>query len=140
MPDPQQYTDAQLSDGTTLRFIGQLGPDEVRQKVQGYRARNPQQSIPKPPLPGALNPNFDPNAPSREETGGTSPMDALKRFGMAAGGTAGRGVRGGRATRGPVPRARLQRQPHSQHPYRFWDVGRKPRFHLLKAVRRLVLP
>jgi hypothetical protein len=90
MPDPQQYTDAQLSDGTTLRFIGQLGPDEVRQKVQGYRARNPQKTLSPPPLPGALNPNFDPNAPSRQETGGTSPMDALKNFGMAAGETAAR--------------------------------------------------
>jgi len=77
MPDSQQYTDAQLSDGTTLRFLGQLGPDEVRQKVQGYRANNPQLAVPKPPLPGALNPKFNPMEPSREETGGTSPRQGL---------------------------------------------------------------
>jgi hypothetical protein len=35
------------------------------------------------PLPGALNPNFNPNAPSREETGGTSPTEALKSFGRS---------------------------------------------------------
>ena len=38
MPDPQ-YTDAQLSDGTVLRFQGQLNPDQVKQKVADYRAK-----------------------------------------------------------------------------------------------------
>lgn len=38
MSEPQ-YTDAQLSDGRTLRFIGQLGPDEIRQKVSAFRTR-----------------------------------------------------------------------------------------------------
>ena len=38
MPDGQ-YTDAQLSDGTTLRFQGQLGPDQVRSKVQDYKLK-----------------------------------------------------------------------------------------------------
>jgi hypothetical protein len=37
MPE-QPYTDAQLSDGTTLRFMGQLGPDEVKQRVGRYKA------------------------------------------------------------------------------------------------------
>ena len=38
MPD-DQYTDAQLSDGTTLRFQGQLNPDQVRGKVQDYKLK-----------------------------------------------------------------------------------------------------
>ena len=37
--DSTQYTDAQLADGTTLRFKGQLAPDEVKQKVSAYRAK-----------------------------------------------------------------------------------------------------
>jgi hypothetical protein len=80
MPDPQQYTDAQLSDGRTLRFLGQLGPDEVRQKVQGFRqnetARNPSSAVPKPPLPGALNPSFqyDPERKGSGEIGGGPTM------------------------------------------------------------------
>src|SRR5713101_7510615 len=59
--DEQQYTDAQLSDGRTLRFLGQLGPDEVRQKVQTFRTResalgieaNPP-GVPRPRLKDAL--------------------------------------------------------------------------------------
>jgi hypothetical protein len=34
-----QTTDAQLSDGTTLRFQGQLSPDEVKAKVAAYRSK-----------------------------------------------------------------------------------------------------
>jgi hypothetical protein len=114
MPDPQQYTDAQLSDGTTLRFIGQLGPDEVRQKVQGYRARNPQQSVPRPSLPGALNPHFDPFSPVDHfglapgeravngDTGASSPTEELKNFGMATGETAA-GVVGAPAAAAALP-------------------------------------
>jgi hypothetical protein len=45
MPGEQQYTDAQLSDGRTLRFLGQLGPDEVRQKVHSFRTREGAQGI-----------------------------------------------------------------------------------------------
>src|ERR1017187_8845921 len=72
-------------------------------------AKYPQYSdlaVPKlqPPLPGALNPHFDPSAPSREETGGTSPMDALKNFGMAAGETAA-GVVGAPAIAAAIPAA-----------------------------------
>jgi len=37
-----QTTDAQLSDGTTLRFQGQLSPDEVRAKVAAFRASKAQ--------------------------------------------------------------------------------------------------
>jgi len=73
--DPQQYTDAQLSDGNTLRFLGQLGPDEVKQKVQNYRARQAVATIPptgpqgqiggiKPPAPD-MEPNPDPLGLSR---------------------------------------------------------------------------
>ncbi len=55
MSDAQQYTDAQLSDGRTLRFMGQLGPDEIRQKVSSFRtsegARNIQASPPGVPRP-----------------------------------------------------------------------------------------
>jgi hypothetical protein len=117
MPDPQQYTDAQLSDGTTLRFIGQLGPDEVRQKVQTYRAKNqPDQLLPKPPLPGALNPHFDPFSPVDHfglapgergvngDTGASSPTEELKNFGMAAGETAA-GVVGAPAAAAALPAA-----------------------------------
>jgi len=43
--DDDQYTDAQLKDGTTIRFKGQLNPDQVKQKVSEYRAR---QSAPVP--------------------------------------------------------------------------------------------
>lgn len=62
MADPQQYTDAQLSDGTTLRFLGTLGPDEVRQKVQAYRLKqqiseNPPQ-IQKPTQPNMQQVDF----------------------------------------------------------------------------------
>jgi hypothetical protein len=35
-----QYTDAQLSDGRTLRFNGQLSPDEVKQKVAAFRSND----------------------------------------------------------------------------------------------------
>ncbi len=35
----EQYTDAQLQDGTTLRFKGQLQPEEVKQKVADYRIK-----------------------------------------------------------------------------------------------------
>lgn len=41
MADEPQYTDAQLADGTTLRFQGQLSPLEVKQRVTAYRAGLP---------------------------------------------------------------------------------------------------
>lgn len=49
-PQQQQYTDAQLSDGRTLRFLGDLNPDQVRAKVQDFRAR---ESLTRPDLYGA---------------------------------------------------------------------------------------
>src|SRR5579859_1631722 len=38
-----QYTDAQLSDGTILRFQGQLSPQQVGDKVAAYRLKQPAQ-------------------------------------------------------------------------------------------------
>jgi hypothetical protein len=67
--DPEQFTDAQLSDGTTLRFKGQLGPDEVRAKVRAYREK---QNPPKPTT--AENPI--------ERKGKTSTLGTVAREGM----------------------------------------------------------
>jgi hypothetical protein len=37
--DDSQFTDAQLADGTKLRFKGQLTPDQVKAKVTEFRAK-----------------------------------------------------------------------------------------------------
>lgn len=57
MPDDQQYTDAQLSDGRTLRFQGQLGPDEIKQKVSAFRTREGAKNIQANP-PGVQRPSL----------------------------------------------------------------------------------
>lgn len=44
--EQEQFTDAQLSDGTTLRFKGALTPEQVRAKVTEYRAGRPDTSAP----------------------------------------------------------------------------------------------
>jgi hypothetical protein len=67
--------------------------DNAPDKVADKNSWAPKEGQPGQPgitrqAPVALNPKFDPNAPSREETGGTSPRDALKNFGQAAGETA----------------------------------------------------
>ena len=58
MPE-QAYTDAQLSDGTTLRFMGQLGPDEVRQKVSGYKTAKAARDIEANPPSGVTGPKIN---------------------------------------------------------------------------------
>lgn len=66
---PNDYTDAQLSDGTILRFNGQLNPDQVRAKVADYRAKQPgiDAQMPKGPIaPQPINQqNMQATAPNR---------------------------------------------------------------------------
>lgn len=49
-----EYTDAQLSDGRTLRFKGKLNPDQVGEKVKAFRAQEgkPQAAPAATPAPG----------------------------------------------------------------------------------------
>jgi hypothetical protein len=55
MADVDEYTDAQLKDGTILRFKGKLEPDAVRTKVAAYRAKTGEKLLPshKPTPPPA---------------------------------------------------------------------------------------
>lgn len=52
----QPFTDAQLADGTTLRFQGQLGADELRAKVHGYRTKQGASQIAANPPSGVTGP------------------------------------------------------------------------------------
>jgi hypothetical protein len=100
-----QYTDAQLQDGTTLRFKGQLTPDVVKQKVSDYKLKTGSGMMtPKAPAPqlpadaGAESPISSAHAQDAsimEATQKAHPVaTSPKTIATAAGGIIGGGIAG----------------------------------------------
>lgn len=115
---PQQYTDAQLSDGRTLRFMGDLDPDTVRAKVQTFRAKeaiaNNPPPVPRPQVnmqPSMLAPRHDPqldqNIYQADAANNSTPGDAL-----VSGATLGAGLGAGTAGRAALPFLTQQAAKH----------------------------
>lgn len=73
------YTDAQLKDGTTLRFKGQLAPEQVRVKVHEFRTRAGQKAVQEAGVNRGETEIERAGAPLPSEDTGVWP--AVKRFG-----------------------------------------------------------